>query len=55
MGIVQNLVIRGEDGQIIDAGGRHDEPVGRVFMNIGKPGCSRFFFLGMLEVHDPAH
>jgi hypothetical protein len=24
-------------------------------MNIGKPGCSRFFFLGMLEVHDPAH
>lgn len=37
----------------VDEAGTPDifDAKGRV--NIGKPGCSRFFFLGMLEVDDP--
>lgn len=37
----------------VDEAGTPDifDAKGRI--NIGKPGCSRFFFLGMLEVDDP--
>lgn len=37
----------------VDEAGTPDIFDGKGRVNIGNPGCSRFFFLGMLEVEDP--